>query len=644
MEMVFNFAESDSGITIPVNKYVVPPTIVNPATGVTVQTVPALFTVSDFTPSKDAETLAATEWQVSSDAEFENILSESVAPGVNLKNLSVNILRLQTVYVRARFVNDLGWVSAWSRAVNVTYIPVEKPVQPSIISPANNSMFSEPNISFASSNFTGTAPGDTLALVEWEYSTDPTFNQKTLVTTGIDRSLTIANTGDETPLVSGRIIYVRVRYTGAEGWTSDWSTPIATKYEADEVVFEEYIAEKNIAAVVPEEADYWRTTGQLIQKIVAAGAANQDYFGWPVKFSVNGEYFYSSAYYDDDKGENSGSVFVYKRGTNGQYSQVQKLTASDGAAGAGFGSSLSVTDNGSVLAIGAYQADSLAGSVYVFRLNGTSYIQQQKLTFSTRTAGDGFGYSISVSDDGLTLAACAFSENYQYTKGGAVFIYTRTAITSNFGTTPFRLDPPSYGHGDYFGFSTSLSGNGQVLLIQNYGGYNYIYTRSGNNWTLLQTIVLPSDGNVQYFGNTTTVSKDGRFLVMGSPAEDNSRGAVYIYIRQPAGTYSLSQKLVAKERESGASFGYCVSMSGDSGVLVIGATGNRNSGSVYVFGKSETTDRFYETAILSPTDATYQDSFGGSVTVSVDGYRIGVGAFYHSPNFIDNAGAAYIYS
>jgi ketosteroid isomerase-like protein len=48
--------------------------------------------------------------------------------------------------------------------------------------------------------------------------------------------------------------------------------------------------------------------------------------------SVSGDVALVSAYADDDRGNNSGSAYVFTRQQDGTWTQTQKLTASDGAA------------------------------------------------------------------------------------------------------------------------------------------------------------------------------------------------------------------------------------------------------------------------------------------------------------------------
>ena len=88
------------------------------------------------------------------------------------------------------------------------------------------------------------------------------------------------------------------------------------------------------------------------QKILASDGSYADWFGNSV--SINGDYIVIGALLDDDNGVNSGSAYIfYYNGTI--WSQQTKLTASDGAAYDHFG--CSVTINGNQTVIGAYQDD-----------------------------------------------------------------------------------------------------------------------------------------------------------------------------------------------------------------------------------------------------------------------------------------------
>ena len=103
-------------------------------------------------------------------------------------------------------------------------------------------------------------------------------------------------------------------------------------------------------------------------KLNASDAAEDDQFGFSV--SIDGA-MVIGAQYDDDKGTDSGSAYVFTRNTPGDlasgWTQVAKLTAADGAAVDLFGYSVSI--DGDTVVIGAYEDDddgTSSGSAYVF--------------------------------------------------------------------------------------------------------------------------------------------------------------------------------------------------------------------------------------------------------------------------------------
>ncbi|MCH7884728.1 MAG: FG-GAP repeat protein, partial [Planctomycetes bacterium] len=88
--------------------------------------------------------------------------------------------------------------------------------------------------------------------------------------------------------------------------------------------------------------------------------------------------------------------------------QLAKLTASDGAAGDLFGGSVSLS--GDTALVGARSDDCPAGggpcgSAYVYRFNGSSWVEEAKLTASDGAAGDFFGFSVSLSGDVALVGA-----------------------------------------------------------------------------------------------------------------------------------------------------------------------------------------------------------------------------------------------
>jgi hypothetical protein len=103
-----------------------------------------------------------------------------------------------------------------------------------------------------------------------------------------------------------------------------------------------------------------------LAKLTASDAAEGDMFGWSV--AIDGGTIVVGTPYDDDAGLTSGSAYVFLTTDGGAtYGQVAKLTASDGAASDYFGYSVAIS--GGTVVVGAYWDDDggySSGSVYVF--------------------------------------------------------------------------------------------------------------------------------------------------------------------------------------------------------------------------------------------------------------------------------------
>ncbi|MFO7891248.1 MAG: FlgD immunoglobulin-like domain containing protein [bacterium] len=125
---------------------------------------------------------------------------------------------------------------------------------------------------------------------------------------------------------------------------------------------------------------------------------------------------------DDDNGDNSGSAYVYRR-TGGTWFQEAKLTSADGAAGDLFGTAISMYGN--LIAVSAPSDDdkgTSSGSVYLFRYNGTSWNEMNKIIASDGDEGDGFGCSVDVNSIGEIVIGAQYEDDNDQ-DAGSVYHY-----------------------------------------------------------------------------------------------------------------------------------------------------------------------------------------------------------------------------
>ncbi len=296
------------------------------------------------------------------------------------------------------------------------------------------------------------------------------------------------------------------------------------------------------------------------------------------------------------------------------------LTASGGAAGAHFGTSVAI--DGDTAVVGADRANSRKGSAYIFtRDSNGNWIQQAKL--DGENEGDQFGWSVAVDGDTVVVGAHAYdgedASNTTLVNSGAAYVITKPDTDANVdGSIDWK---------DW----NSLSDDGRAGLTD--------------------TLTLTTPEAYAFFGGS--VALDDSTLVIGSRLTDVggylSAGAAYVFTKDSVtGVWSQAAKLTASDGSSLAYLGYSVAV--DGGTVLAGAFGSytafgrTGNGSAYVFAKpaSGWADG-NETTKLTASDLQPSDYFGFSV--ALDGDTAVIGARQHNdPGTGAGSGAAYVFT
>ena len=386
---------------------------------------------------------------------------------------------------------------------------------------------------------------------------------------------------------------------------------------------------------------------EKVAKLTASDGAADDHFGGSV--SVDGHTAVVGAHGDNGA---HGAAYVYMR-QSGAWSQVAKLTASDGEAGDFFGFSVAV--DGDTVVVGAIGDDDNgdgSGSAYVFTEppNGwTTTSTAAKLTASDGADDDGFGWSVAV--DGDTVVVGAYHNDDQ----GAAYLFTKPTSGWTTTSTAAKLTAHDGAASDAFGVSVAVDGDTVVVgavwdnTNGSASGSAYVFSEPPNGWTTTSTAakLTPSEGeDDDQFGYSVAV--DGDTVVVGAYGDDEngeSSGSAYVFTKPANGwtTTSTADKLTASDGTAYDQFGSSVAVEGDTVVVGAGWDGANGpqSGSAYLFTKpsggwSDAT----ETTDLTASDGAAGDFFGYSV--AVDGDTVVVGAVYDGDNG-DESGSAYVY-
>ena len=241
------------------------------------------------------------------------------------------------------------------------------------------------------------------------------------------------------------------------------------------------------------------------QKLIGSDTIASDRFGNAV--AVFGDTLIATTV---EKSSSTGAAYVFTRRA-GVWTQQQKLVASDAAANAYFGSDVSIFEYSIVIG-SAYAAVSgrVTGAAYVFTVSGGVWTEQQKLSIVSGDLGMEFGTTVRIEQDTIAVGA---PEEDLLSSGGAVFIFTRSV-----GVWTYRTYIGSAVSNNKLGSSIDMSGNTLAIAGQN-DWSSYIYTGSGDSWSLEQTITV---GGVQ-LGFKCAI--DGDTLLMVS--DDYSVACIY---------------------------------------------------------------------------------------------------------------------
>jgi hypothetical protein len=328
----------------------------------------------------------------------------------------------------------------------------------------------------------------------------------------------------------------------------------------------------------------WRQVGSTI-----LGSAAGDQLGYAVTINSAGDRIAASSPYNDEAGSNTGSVRVLQwNGT--AWGQMGASILGNTTPVNTLGQSLSMSDDGSILAV-----SSLTGYVRVYEWNGTAWGQKgsdiYQLTGSPSTGQAKFGESISLSGDGTILAIGVPSGN-SYTGYVRVYDWNGTSWTQR-GLNITEA-------GSRVGQSVALSEDGSKLAIgaryNNIGASNAGTVRvlewDGSTWLQLgQTIEGSVAGDES--GWSVTINSLGTRIAIGAryhdlPSGDAGNTRMFEWDGTAWGQLGSSILGAAGNDWSGAS----VSLNATGDIVAIGSeradSGGTDSGHVRVYQWSGT--------------------------------------------------------
>ena len=276
------------------------------------------------------------------------------------------------------------------------------------------------------------------------------------------------------------------------------------------------------------------------------GEAVRDWSGRSVSLSSDGATLAIGAIWNDGNGFSAGHVRVYQY-VGGSWTQIGADIDGEAAYDES-GSSVSLSSDGAILAIGAQQNDgngTSAGHVRVYQ-NVSGTWTQIGADIDGEASGDDSGWSVSLSSDGATLAIGAISNDGNGSNSGHVRVYQNVSGT----WTQIGADIDGEASGDDSGRSVSLSSDGATLAIgapYNDGngpnaGHVRVYQNVSGTWTQVGADI-DGEAAVDVSGFSVSLSSDGATLAIGARNNDGNgtdAGHVRVYQIAPSAVHEAS--------------------------------------------------------------------------------------------------------
>ncbi|MGI9259150.1 MAG: FG-GAP repeat protein [Gammaproteobacteria bacterium] len=367
-----------------------------------------------------------------------------------------------------------------------------------------------------------------------------------------------------------------------------------------------------------------------------------------------------------------------------------------------YGLSASISADGNTMAVSSIFEDSAsteidgnesdnsaidAGAVYVFVHDNAGWAQEAYVKASNTESSDQFGYSVSLSGDGNTLAVGANLEASSATGidgdqsdnsalgAGAVYVYRRDNGVWN---QQAYLKASNAEAGDVFGYQVALSFDGNTLVATAQGedsassgigfdeanndaggsGAAYVFTRDGDAWSQQAYVKAMYPEENDLFGTSVAISHDGDTIAIGALDEDgppgingdqsdNSErgsGAAYVFTRS-GNSWQQEAYVKGQNTQRADAYGAVVALSADGNTLAVGAPDENNTstganaevghrvgfdprtdysnGSAYVFYREN--GEWREQGYIKPSHLGQFDQFGTRIALNGNGDVLAVG-------------------
>ena len=244
-----------------------------------------------------------------------------------------------------------------------------------------------------------------------------------------------------------------------------------------------------------------------VAKLFADDGASNDQFGFSV--AISGDYISIGSLYSDANGTKSGAVYLFKKDSNDNVTQIKKFSASGIDSYDYFGHSIAM--DGTSIVVGAYQKNTYA---YLFDIDNDDSVTEVA-AFTTTDSKSKFGFDVDISGDYIVVG--------NYGRDNA-YLFKRALDNSISQVAKFEVTSPSN-----FGNAVAISGDTIVIGDNGKNSVTIFAKDASDSIVQMQTIVKEQYSN---FGSLVDI--DTINIGISAPKDDESfsdSGAAYIFVK-----------------------------------------------------------------------------------------------------------------
>ena len=399
-------------------------------------------------------------------------------------------------------------------------------------------------------------------------------------------------------------------------------------FVANDVSFNSKLYVENDLIVGTEELSFGSLKGSQIDGLIAG-----EYTGFSVSINSDGTIVAIGAYSNDDAYSNAGTTRIYE--WNGsdwalKGNQINGLMSDERS-----GFSVSLNDDGTIIAIGAYRSGGRTndnwytdeGATRIYQWDGNDWALKGN-QINGITEGEYSGYSVSINSDGTIVAIGAYPNDEAYSNAGTTRIYQWDG--NDWALKGNQINGLT--EGENSGRSVSINSDGTIVAI---GAYYYnvgdigftgttrIYEWDDSDWVLKGNQI--NGLSREFSGNSVSINSYGTIVAIGADRFDEDRGTTYVY-EWDGNDWALKGNQI-DGLAAGEYSGRSVSINSDGTIVVIGAYSNdgayTNAGTTRIY-EWNGSDWVLKVSYNGVTEGEFS---GSSVSINSDGTSVAIGAY-----------------